>query len=47
VIALRGAPESITSDNGSEFAGQSMDRWAHQAGVKLNFIRPGKHVENN
>jgi len=47
VIALRGAPESITSDNGSEFAGQSMDRWAHQAGVKLNFIRPGKPVENS
>jgi putative transposase len=25
VIALRGVPESITSDNGSEFAGQVMD----------------------
>jgi transposase InsO family protein len=23
-----------------------MDIWAHQAGVKLNFIRPGKPVEN-
>ena len=39
VIALRGAPESITSDNGSEFAGQVMDHWAHQVGVKLDFIR--------
>jgi putative transposase len=47
VIALRGAPESITSDNGGEFAGQAMDHWAHQAGVKLNFIRPGKPVENS
>jgi putative transposase len=47
VIALRGAPESITSDNGSEFAGQAMDRWAHQAGVKLDFIRPGRPVENS
>ncbi|HXM34765.1 MAG TPA: IS3 family transposase [Pyrinomonadaceae bacterium] len=46
VIALRGAPESITSDNGSEFAGQAMDYWAHQTGVKLDFIRPGKPVEN-
>ena len=46
VIALRGAPESITSDNGSEFAGQAMDCSAHQAGVKLDFIRPGKPVEN-
>jgi putative transposase len=47
VIALRGAPESITSDNGSEFAGQAMDYWAHQVGVKLDFIRPGKPVENS
>jgi putative transposase len=47
VIAVRGAPESITSDNGSEFAGQAMDYWAHQTGVKLDFIRPGKPVENS
>ncbi len=46
VMTLRGAPESITSDNGSEFAGQAMDYWAHQTGVKLDFIRPGKPVEN-
>jgi putative transposase len=29
VRALRGAPEAITSDNGSEFAGQAMDYWPH------------------
>jgi putative transposase len=44
--ALRGVPESITTDNGSEFAGQAMDAWAHQAGVKLDFIRPGRPVQN-
>ena len=43
---LRGTPESITTDNGSEFAGQAMDAWAHQAGVKLDFIRPGRPVQN-
>lgn len=47
LITLRGAPESITSDNGSEFTGKAMDHWAHQAGVKLNFIRPRKPVENS
>lgn len=46
LIELRGGPESITSDNGAEFTGRAMDNWAHQAGVKLNFIRPGKPVEN-
>ena len=46
LVALRGAPESITTDNGGEFAGQAMDAWAHRVGVKLDFIRPGKPVEN-
>jgi putative transposase len=46
LVKLRGAPESITTDNGSEFAGQAMDAWAHRAGVKLDFIRPGRPVQN-
>jgi putative transposase len=46
LVAVRGAPESITTDNGSEFAGQAMDAWAHRAGVKLDFIRPGRPVQN-
>jgi putative transposase len=46
LTALRGAPESITCDNGSEFAGKAMDGWAHQEGVKLDFIRPGRPVQN-
>jgi putative transposase len=43
---LRGLPEVITVDNGPEFAGKAMDEWAYRRGVKLNFIRPGKPVEN-
>ncbi len=46
LVSLRGAPESITTDNGSEFAGQAMDAWAHQQGVQLDFIRPGRPVQN-
>ena len=47
LAALRGAPESITTDNGSEFARpRAMEVWAYQAGVKLDLIRPGKPVEN-
>ena len=42
----RGLPEVITVDNGPEFAGKAMDEWAYHRGVKLNFIRPGKPVEN-
>lgn len=46
LVKQRGVPASITTDNGSEFAGQAMDAWAHQAGVKLDFIRPGRPVQN-
>ena len=42
----RGLPEVITVDNGPEFAGKVMDEWAYRMGVKLNFIRPGRPVEN-
>jgi len=42
---LRGLPLSITVD-GPEFEGQVLDGWTHQAGARLNFIRPGKPVEN-
>lgn len=44
--ALRGKPESITTDNGSEFAGRAMEAWAYESGVKLDFIRPGRPVQN-
>jgi len=41
-----GLPQVITTDNGTEFTSRAVDEWAHRCGVKLNFIRPGKPVEN-
>jgi putative transposase len=46
LVAVRGAPESITTDNGGEFAGKAMETWAYQNDVKLDLVRPGKPVEN-
>ncbi len=42
----RGLPDTIVCDNGPEFAGSALDWWAHERGVKISFIRPGKPVEN-
>ncbi len=42
----RGLPDSITMDNGPEFTGKHLDEWAYRNQVKLNFIRPGKPIEN-
>jgi len=41
-----GKPESITCDNGSEFAGRVLEAWAMEHGVQLIFIRPGRPMEN-
>jgi len=46
VARRRGLPRSIRVDNGPEFTGRALDEWAHRRGVKLEFIRPGKPVEN-
>jgi len=46
LAGIRGLPEVITIDNGPEFASRALDERAYRKGVKLNFIRPGKPIEN-
>ncbi len=43
---IRGLPQLLVMDNGPEFAGQALDVWAYERGVKLHFIQPGKPVQN-
>jgi putative transposase len=42
----RGYPDMLVVDNGPEFRGRELDRWAYQNGVKLFFIDPGKPMQN-
>jgi len=42
----RGYPSRIVLDNGPEFQSKALDAWAHSHGVQLQFIRPGKPIEN-
>ncbi len=47
LVANRGLPKEITVNNGTEFYySKAMDAWAHCRGVKLDFIRPGRPMEN-
>ena len=46
VAATRGYPNAIVCDNGPEFVGAALDTWAHDHGVVLDFIDPGKPVQN-
>jgi putative transposase len=42
----RGHAQQITVDNGTEFYSKAMDHWAWKHQVKLDFIRPGRPMEN-
>jgi putative transposase len=37
---------SITVDHGTEFMSRALEDWAYERGVQLDFIGPGKPVEN-
>jgi hypothetical protein len=42
----RGWPEVIVTDNGSEFTSRAFDAWAYARGVRIDFIQPGKPIQN-
>ena len=46
VALTYGLPEVIRVDNGPEFTSKALDKWAYDNVVHLDFIRPGKPVEN-
>jgi len=45
-LADGAAPRSITVDHGTEFMSRALEDCAFARGVQLDFIRPGKPVEN-
>lgn len=46
VLSQGRSPRSITVDHGTEFQSRALEDWAYRRGVQLDFIRPGKPVEN-
>jgi putative transposase len=46
ILAAASRPRSITVDHGTEFQSRALEDWAYRRGVELDFIRPGKPVEN-
>jgi putative transposase len=42
----RGLPDVIVTDNGSEFTSRAFDAWAYARGVRIDFIQPGKPIQN-
>ena len=46
VAQKRGLPEAIVLDNGPEFRSRVLAAWSEERGVRLEFIQPGKPVQN-
>ena len=46
LLASQETPANTLSDNGTEFTSRAMFYWAQERGVQLNFIEPGKPVQN-
>ena len=44
--AVRGLPSVIQADNGPELRVRALDQWAYDNGVRLQFIEPGKPIQN-
>lgn len=44
--ATRGLPLVIQADNGPELRGRALEQWAYEHGVRLQFIEPGKPIQN-
>src|SRR5438552_19126768 len=46
IASERGLPEAIVLDNGPEFRSRALAAWSEERGVRLEFIQPGKPVQN-
>src|ERR1044072_3568998 len=46
IVASRGLPANIRSDNGPEFLSHLMEHWCEQNKVSWHYIQPGKPTQN-
>jgi len=46
IIARRGRPDMIVSDNGTEYTSNAILGWAEETGVDWHYIAPGKPQQN-
>ena len=46
LVDYHGKPGRLLMDNGPEFTGKVLDRWAYENEVDLQFIEPGKPMQN-
>ena len=47
LVRKHGRPAAITCDNGTEFTSRHFDAWAYDTGISIDFIAPGKPIQNS
>jgi putative transposase len=46
LTAIRGIPRRLQTDNGSEFISKTLDRWAYEHQITMDFSCPGRPTDN-
>ena len=46
LIARRGPPQTIVSDNGTELTSMAILKWCQDTGIEWHYIAPGKPMQN-
>ena len=46
IMAQRGKPQTIVSDNGTEMTSQAVIKWCQETHVEWHYIAPGKPMQN-
>jgi putative transposase len=46
IIDQRGKPTSVRTDNGPDFTSSAFDQWCSQRQIKIQFVQPGKSMQN-
>ena len=46
LVAQRGKPKTIVSDNGTEFTSMAILKWCQETGIGWHYIAPGKPMQN-
>jgi putative transposase len=46
IIEWRGRPTMIRCDNGPEYISTTLQLWAEQRGIRIDYIQPGKPQQN-
>lgn len=46
IIDANGKPATVRSDNGPEFTSKDFELWAKEKGINIQYIQPGKPMQN-